>query len=226
MFLLPTGKIYTVRSYKSDEVYVGSTIQELSMRMGGHRADFKQGKVLGKNKLIVENIEDWYIELYEIFPCNLKTELKRREGEVIRQIGTLNKQIAGRTRQEYYIDNAEKYKEYDKQNADKKKEYNKEYRIKNADKKKEYDKEYRIKNADKIKENNKEYYTDHKEEAKQYYTDHKEEIKQNQKEYNTDHKEELKEQHKQYRTDHKEYQKQYIKQYNIKKKLAKSQISN
>jgi len=156
MFLLPTGKIYTVRSYKSDEVYVGSTIQELSMRMGGHRADYKKGNILGKNKLIVENIEDWYIELYELFPCNLKTELKRREGEVIREIGTLNKQIAGRTVKEYYIENAEKYKEYDKiyriKNADKikenKKEYNKEYRIKNTD----IIKEYRIKNADKAKE--------------------------------------------------------------------------
>jgi len=110
MFLLPTGKIYTVRSYKSDKVYVGSTIQELSMRMGGHRAVFKQGKVLGKNKLIVENIEDWYIELHELYPCNYKTELKRREGEVIREIGTLNKNIAGRTKKEYNIENADKIK--------------------------------------------------------------------------------------------------------------------
>jgi len=137
MFLLPSGKIYTVRSYKSDQVYVGSTIQELSMRMGGHRADYKKGTVLGKNKLIVENIEDWYIELYELYPCNLKTELKKREGEVIRKIGTLNKQIAGRTKKEYYIDNADKIKE-------KMKEYN----IENADKIKEKDKQRYIKNAD------------------------------------------------------------------------------
>ena len=134
MFLLPTGKIYTVRSYKSDEVYVGSTIQELSMRMGGHRADYKAGKILGKNKLIVEDIKDWYIELYELFPCNYKTELKRREGEVIREIGTLNKNIAGRTTQEWFIDNADKmkkhYKEYNIKNADKIKEYNKEYNLK------------------------------------------------------------------------------------------------
>jgi len=177
MFLLPTGKIYTVRSYKSDEVYVGSTIQELSMRMGGHRADFKKGNILGKNKLIVENIEDWYIELYELYPCNLKTELKRREGEVIREIGTINKNIAGRTIKEYYIENADKIKEqkkeYNIKNADKNKEYN----IKNADKKKEYNKEYYIENADTIKEKEKEYRIKNddaiKKQKKQNYIKHK-----------------------------------------------------
>jgi hypothetical protein len=42
-----------------------------------------------------------YIYIYEDFPCNSKQELNRREGEVIREIGTINKQIAGRTKKEY-----------------------------------------------------------------------------------------------------------------------------
>ena len=35
------GKIYLVRSYKTDEVYVGSTTQTLSRRMSRHRSVYK-----------------------------------------------------------------------------------------------------------------------------------------------------------------------------------------
>ena len=38
-----------------------------------------------------------YIELVKAFPCNRKEELRAREGYWIRQIGTLNSHIAGRT---------------------------------------------------------------------------------------------------------------------------------
>ena len=128
------GKIYTVRSLTSPEIYVGSTVAPLCKRMAQHRRDWKKEEVLGLHKEIVKDINEWYIELYELFPCNLKCELEKREGEVIRQIGTLNKRIAGRTRKEYYIDNFdkinEKQKEYYIDNADKLKEYSKEYRIK------------------------------------------------------------------------------------------------
>ena len=37
------------------------------------------------------------IELFENFPCNSKEELNKKEGQIIREIGTINKQIAGRT---------------------------------------------------------------------------------------------------------------------------------
>jgi hypothetical protein len=81
--------------------------------------------------------DSFYIELYENYNCNSKEELNRREGEVIREIGTLNKVIAGRTPHEYYKDNFEKKKEYEKQymsvpeNRAKRNEYQKE-RMRNA----------------------------------------------------------------------------------------------
>jgi len=34
---------------------------------------------------------DWYLELCQDFPCERKEQLKKREDEVIRDIGTLNK---------------------------------------------------------------------------------------------------------------------------------------
>ena len=64
------GKIYTVRSLTSPEIYVGSTCMILCKRMAVHRNDWKKGEVLGRNKEIVTNISQWYIELYENYPCN------------------------------------------------------------------------------------------------------------------------------------------------------------
>jgi len=171
------GKIYTVRSLTSPEIYVGSTVAPLCKRMTKHRSDWKNGLVLGKNKLIVENIEDWYIELYELFPCNLKCELEKREGKIIREIGTLNKNIAGRTKKEYYIDNADKLKEEIKQYRSENKEKAKQYRADHKEEIKQYDKQYRAENKEKAKQ----YRAENKEKAKQYYTDHKEEAKQKKK---------------------------------------------
>ena len=105
------GKIYTIRSLSSPEIYVDSTIQSLALRMGGHRKAYVQSKVLGKNKEIVKDISEWKIELHEIFRCSTKQELHHREGEVIREIGTLNKNVAGRNHKERYQEYKNKIKE-------------------------------------------------------------------------------------------------------------------
>ena len=65
------------------------------------------------------DLNDWYITLYEDIECENKEQLLKREGEVIREIGTLNKGIAGgsdteynkQTRKELY----EKYKDKNKE---------------------------------------------------------------------------------------------------------------
>ena len=69
-------------------------------------------------------VENFYIELIENFPCNDIYELRAREGHFIREIGTLNKQIAGRPIKEYRKQYHEEHKELIKEN---KKEYLKEY---------------------------------------------------------------------------------------------------
>ena len=45
--------------------------------------------------------DKFYIELYEMCKCDTKEELNKREGEIIRQIATMNMKIAGRTKKEY-----------------------------------------------------------------------------------------------------------------------------
>ena len=138
------GKIYTIRNKNDDKlIYVGSTCKKyLSDRMGCHRSYCKKNP----NSLfygLVENWNDWYIELYENFPCGSKNELTKREGEVIRDIGTLNKKRAGLNLPP--IINGDKT-EYQK-------EYNK---VRDNTKKRELDKEYRKNNKEEIAERRKE----------------------------------------------------------------------
>jgi len=187
------GVIYTIRCLNDPNVYVGSTIQSLSVRMGGHKKDYVKNKVLGKNKEIVKDINDWKIELHELYPCLTKQELHRREGEVIREIGTLNKCIAGRTKNEYYIDNInkikEKYTEYKEINAEKIKIQKKQHYEKHKEKYTEYKKI----NAEKIKIQKKQHYENHKEEIKQYAEINAEKITKYRKQYYETHKEKYKE---------------------------------
>ena len=119
------GKIYTIRCRRDDTlIYVGSTTQPLAKRWGGHKVDSLNERC--QNRLIYKTInnnwDDWYIELYEEYPCENKEQLCKREGEVIREIGTLNSEIAGRTKKEYREDNKEiittKHKEYNENNKD------------------------------------------------------------------------------------------------------------
>ena len=98
------GRIYKILNYIDNEVYVGSTCQSLSKRMAYHRNDankpMKQHRLL-YTKLMDYGIENFYIELIETYPCENMEELRKREGHYIREVGSLNKRIEGRTHQEY-----------------------------------------------------------------------------------------------------------------------------
>ena len=137
------GKIYTIRNYTdNDMIYVGSTTETLSQRLAKHRSACKLGGKYSLYYHIVDNDwTNWYIELYENYPCNDKSELHKREGEIIRLIGNINKNIAGRTKKEYHKENADSIKEQ---------------RIK-----------YRTENIINIKKNGKIYYENKKEKYKE-----------------------------------------------------------
>lgn len=130
------GKIYSIRCRTDDTlVYIGSTIDELRKRWNRHKqTSIKTDRQRNLFDVVDDNggFENWYIELVENYPCNDKNELNRREGELIRQFGTLNKVIAGRTREEYREDNKEhlkqKKREWDLNNKELKAYHNKKYR--------------------------------------------------------------------------------------------------
>lgn len=94
------SKIYTI-TCENGAVYVGSTTLTLERRLSHH----KSHEASSMYKYIQKNYNgDWSkskIKLYENYPCNSKKELEKKEGEIIRLIGTINKHITGRTRKEY-----------------------------------------------------------------------------------------------------------------------------
>ena len=109
------GKIYAIRSYQTNEIYIGSTTQKLCKRMGGHRSNYKKYKKTGKKGTTsceILKFSDAYIELIELFPCTTKVELHKREGQKIREIKCVNRCIAGNTHEEWRSDNPDKMQSY------------------------------------------------------------------------------------------------------------------
>ena len=150
------GKIYKLWSPQGNEIYIGSTTNPLSKRLGQHKPD---GKC--RSRYLFENYDDVRIELIELYPCDSKIELNKKEGEHIRNNECLNRCIAGRT----------------------KKECSKEYYENNKDYKKECNKKWRENNKEHILEKRKEWYENNKEQKKEYYENNAEQIKEYQKEY-------------------------------------------
>ena len=156
------GKIYTIRCrYDDTLIYVGSTIDKLAKRFAGHKVDSKR-KPLPLYNHINDDWKNWYIELYEYFPCDNKEQLEKREGEVIREIATINRNIAGRSRKDYYGEYRdeilEERKQYYKDNRDEILEQKKQYHKDNRDEILEKKKQHRQDNIEKYKNKDKLYY--------------------------------------------------------------------
>jgi len=126
------GKIYSIRSYQTDMIYIGSTTQDLCVRMAEHRRKYKR-YLNGKSNYIssfdILKRGDAYIELIQAIPCNNVLELRKYEGNYIRSMDCVNKVIPGRTKKEYYEDNInritqckkERYQKYKKEISEKNK---------------------------------------------------------------------------------------------------------
>ena len=113
------GKVYKVLNSIDDEIYVGSTCEALGQRMSKHRYNMKKQPHYNLYKHMNElDVENFYIELIEHYPCNDVYELRAREGHFIREHGTLNKVISGRSEKQYYEDNKENYTKYYKDNRE------------------------------------------------------------------------------------------------------------
>ena len=76
------GKIYALRSFQTDRIFIGSTCQPLYKRLYDqkHSGWSKRGSASE-----ILQFSDVYIELLENFPCTCKDELDKRTGEIIRE---------------------------------------------------------------------------------------------------------------------------------------------
>ena len=96
-----SGKIYTIKSYKTDFYYIGSTCIDLSKRLKQHQCNYKR-YINGKSNYVTSFdilvYDDHYIELLENFKCESRKELIQREGELIKlhKNNLVNKNVAGR----------------------------------------------------------------------------------------------------------------------------------
>lgn len=101
-----SGKVYAIKSPNTDKMYIGSTYQALCKRMAVHRDNWKNGKNVS-SKIILE-AGDAYAELIELYPCETREQLVKKEGEHIKanRDKAVNKRIAGRTSQEWYQHNS------------------------------------------------------------------------------------------------------------------------
>lgn len=164
------GKIYAIRSAQTDDIYIGSTIQPLCVRMAGHRAHYKKhldgkGNYITSYKIL--HFEDAYIELLENYACSCKDELTKREGELIRENKKcINKRIEGRGQKQYSQDNKDKIsarkQQYHQDNKDKILAQKKQYRQDNKDKLSAKNQQYYEENKDKILAKTNQYYQDNK----------------------------------------------------------------
>jgi len=136
------GKIYTIRAPETNKYYIGSTAQTLPKRFSDHKAKFKlyqNGKHHNVTSFKILELQDTYIELLEIYPCNSKAELERREGQLIREHkdNCVNRCIVGRTKKEHYEDNKEqileKQREYYTANKETINAKNREYQLANKE---------------------------------------------------------------------------------------------
>lgn len=80
------GKIYKIISSKTNDVYIGSTCENLSERLDYHRSHYKNylnGSGVYYSVFDVMRKGDCEIVLLETYPCNIREELLLKEIEWI-----------------------------------------------------------------------------------------------------------------------------------------------
>ena len=187
-------KIYKIYSNMGDMIYVGSTTKDyLCQRMTAHKyrySEWKQNKYHFVSSFIIFDeygVDNCKIELLDAKECQTKDEKNKLEGQYIRSLVCVNKNLPD-------PDIKERDRLYREKNKEKINERSKEYREHNKEKIQETKKKYCEANKDKINEKKKEYYNCHKEEAKKYREENKEKISERTKKYREENKEKVLEQ--------------------------------
>jgi len=88
------GKIYKIMSDLGYDFYIGSTAQlYLSNRMSQHCYDYKNRSCYSYKVFDLYGIDNCYIKLIELYPCNSKQELEIKEKYYIRTTICVNHKI-------------------------------------------------------------------------------------------------------------------------------------
>ncbi len=81
------GCVYTIKSFQTDLYYIGSTYQPLYKRFWKHKSDFKSFHKTGKyfSSFEILKYDDAYIEIHEKTEHLDRSQLFKRENELIRE---------------------------------------------------------------------------------------------------------------------------------------------
>ena len=151
--------VYAIRSYQTDQFYIGSTRTPLHKRFWTHTSSYNLWTKDGKHYITSFEIlqyPDAYIELIEEYPCDNVQQLRKKEGECIRlhYDTCVNVNVAGRSKKEY----AEEHKE--KTDA-----YQEAYREAHKEQQSAYDKAYHEAHKEKLNAKSKAYREAHRDEV-------------------------------------------------------------
>lgn len=221
------ASIYAIRSHQTDDIYIGSTCNDIKTRFRSHKGAYKswlKGAYAYYASFELLQYDDAYVELIEKYPCNDKRELEKREGEIIRETeNCINKVVAGRTRKEYYNYHKENNTKIYQKILQQTREYKKKrYDNQTDEEKKEYYEEHKDIILKKAKEKYKNNYSNIIKKIKEYQEENKEKIKEYQKKYHKKNREkakeyeqrpEVKERRKEYREKNKEERNQKLRKY-------------
>ena len=112
--------IYVLKSDSTQNIYIGSTTNCIVKRYKSHLNDYKRF-LNGKSKKYLSSYEilkypDHFIDILEFLTTTDKKEIERVEGYYIRELSNIcvNRNVAGRNKKEYRIDNIEKINQYQK----------------------------------------------------------------------------------------------------------------
>ena len=146
------GKIYAVKNDITDDVYIGSTVSVCQGEWFNIERCKDETDIMPLTRKMNEiGIEHFYIELVEDYPCKNKEHLNKREGELIRELATINKRVEQRTPTEI----AEQRREYREKHHDHFLECRREWAEKNREKLREQNRAQKAKDKDKIYERDK-----------------------------------------------------------------------
>jgi hypothetical protein len=115
---------YKITSTNTDKVYVGSTEKDINERLNRHEQDYKRyqdGKTNYTTSFEILEYKDYKIELIENKFCQSKEERDTAECKfIINTPNTVNRNLPGRTKEQYYQNNKqelnERHRQYNQHN--------------------------------------------------------------------------------------------------------------
>lgn len=149
------SKIYIIKNNINNLVYIGATTElYLSTRYQKHKSQKCSIGNYINNPDNNTNWNDWYIELYENYPCNDKNELNKKEGEIQRLFKKDNNYELINKKMNCNKSKEESYKEWIEANKERLVEKQKIYRENNKQMLAEKQKIYREDNKQMLVEKN------------------------------------------------------------------------